>query len=81
MLEKEITVNGLKFKAQLHIEMILIIVEIDNITVIVRHSLPETLTLIERYEVFNGSKPEEIAKAEYERLKPLILSSSQAKQG
>lgn len=78
MREKEIVVNGLKFKAQLHIEMILIITEIDNITVIVRHPLPETLTLIERYAIFNGDKPEQIAKDEYERLKPLIASSSQS---
>ena len=77
--EREITVEGLLFKVQLHMCFMLVIVEIDNITIMVKHSFEPEVMLPERFDIFNGPKPQEIAKKEYKWLKPLLATSSQLK--
>ncbi len=78
--ERIITVNGLQFKAQMHLEFILLIVEIDNISIIVKHSFKRGISLVERLETFNSSKPDDIATSEYNWLKPLLTTSGQIKK-
>ena len=78
--ERIITVNGLQFKVQLSLFYMLLIVEIDNITIMVKHTFPLEFTRRERFETLNGSKPHEIAEKEYEWLKPLLNNRSQVKE-
>lgn len=72
--EREITVKELKFKVQMHTYFMLLIVEIDNITIMVKHIFEPHIGLVDRFDVFNGSKPEEIAAREYNWLKPLLAT-------
>jgi hypothetical protein len=78
--ERIITVEKMQFKAQLHTYFLLLVIEIDNITIMVKHSFKTGITLLDRYEIFKSTKPEEIAVNEYKWLKQLVASNPQLKE-
>ena len=70
--EREITVNGMKFQAQLHYEFILVAVKIDDIAFITKCAFDGVNALEDKVKIFDSNRPEEIAAAESIRLKPLL---------
>lgn len=75
---REIQINELKFTASLTSSHISLESKIGNITFIVKFDLigknGERITVRDGFKLFHTSLPEDMAAAEYERLKPLLLT-------
>ena len=74
--ERLITVNGMKFQAQLYHEFILLAVKIDDIAFITKCAFEDVNAFEDKIKIFDSNRPEEIAAAESVRLKPLLAVCS-----